>query len=520
MDKNLFLAVALSILIYLGWFGLMNRLYPAPAAPAKQSSAIEAVESPASVAPAPTPYAAPESKSAFQGDGLAGAFPYTVGKVELKVQAYGAAIASYRYPGPLGAVELVSTAKPGFFATWPELEFKAAPGPGLVFTAAHPSGASIRKEYSFDPASNLHTLRVEVSNPTRKPLALEPWTVSVGPGLGTVQNELKENADQWRAGLLRPPPQGKTQPVLEEHPTKEDGRWNEQPFRWTGVDNRYFLAALVPAEADFARAWTGSESVSEKLRAPLARAEARALTLAPGQARVYEVPFYFGPKGYTHLSGLGLGFEKSVQFGWFDQIGRFALKVLFRLQRYTHNYGWSIIILTLILQVLMFPLTYKQMKSAAIMKKIQPELAKVQQKFAKDPQRLNQEMMELYRKHGANPLGGCLPILVQMPVFVALFNALRNAWELHGAPWIFWVKDLSAHDPFYVLPLVMGGIMFLQSKMNPVQMADPVQSKMFQYMPVIFTFMFLNFPAGLVLYWLTNSVLGFLTQLALKSRWE
>ena len=176
--------------------------------------------------------------------------------------------------------------------------------------------------------------------------------------------------------------------------------------------------------------------------------------------------------------------------------------------------------LTVVLQFVLFPLTYKQMKSMAVMKRIQPEISKLQQKYAKDQRRMQTEMMELYKKHGANPLGGCLPMLVQLPVFVALFNMLRNAWELHGAPWMFWVKDLSAHDPYYVLPLVMGGIMFFQNKLNPPASTDPAQAKVFTYMPLIFTFMFLNFPSGLVLYWLTNSVLSVAQQLALKERFN
>jgi YidC/Oxa1 family membrane protein insertase len=131
---------------------------------------------------------------------------------------------------------------------------------------------------------------------------------------------------------------------------------------------------------------------------------------------------------------------------------------------------------------------------------------------------MNAELMEMYKKSGANPLGGCLPILVQMPIFIALFNALRNAWELHGAPWTLWVRDLSAQDPYYILPLVMGGVMFVQNKMNPPAVADPVQAKIFTYMPLLFTFMFLNFPAGLVLYWLTNSLLSLAQQILLKNR--
>jgi YidC/Oxa1 family membrane protein insertase len=166
----------------------------------------------------------------------------------------------------------------------------------------------------------------------------------------------------------------------------------------------------------------------------------------------------------------------------------------------------------------MFPLTFQSLKAMAAMKKLQPEIAKLQQRYAKDPQRLNAEMMGLYKKHGANPLGGCLPMIVQMPVFVALYNALRNAWELHGASWIFWIHDLSAKDPYYVLPILMGALMFGQNKLNPAMGGDPAQQQMMTFMPIVFTLMFMNFPSGLVLYWMTNSLVSAVSQLALRNR--
>jgi YidC/Oxa1 family membrane protein insertase len=193
------------------------------------------------------------------------------------------------------------------------------------------------------------------------------------------------------------------------------------------------------------------------------------------------------------------------------------LAALVRIQATVGNWGWSIIALTLCLQVLLMPLTYKSLKAAASMRKVQPEIAKLQARYKDDPTRLNTEMMALYKTAGANPLGGCLPMLLQMPIFVALYNALRSSWELHGAGWMFWIHDLSAKDPFYVLPVVMGGLMFLQSKLNPPA-GDPAQQQMMMFMPLIFTFMFLKFPAGLVLYWLTNSLVSTVLQLALRDR--
>ncbi|MFA6028762.1 MAG: membrane protein insertase YidC [Elusimicrobiota bacterium] len=529
MDRNLFLAVALSILVYAGWFGIMKRVYPdtnKPAPPAASASAggkaAPAAAARTAAAEGKTAAALPAAPvSALPDDGTEGALPYTLGRVELKVQPLGASIASYRYPGPLGPVELVPAARPGFFATWPELAFRAVPaGAGaLAFEAKHPSGALIRKEYLFDEARGLHKMKLTVNNPGAKRVELPAWDLSVGPGLGTVPSELKENSSQWRSALLLPPELGKKQPRFQDFKPKGEPVSRDGEFRWAGVHNRYFLAVVLPGDAASGRVETSAEPMAGDL-APRTRVGMKPLALEPRAEMTLELPFYLGPKGYVALRDLQLGLEKSVQFGWFDTFGRAALKVIYRLYRLTGNYGWAILLMTVLLQILMFPLTYKQMKSAAIMKKVQPEMSRIQQKYSKDPARMNQEMMELYRKHGANPLGGCLPILLQMPVFVALFNALRNAWELHGAPWIFWIHDLSAHDPYYALPLVMGGVMFLQSRLNPVQTGDPVQSKMFQYMPVIFTFMFLKFPAGLVLYWLTNSTLGLIQQYSLRKHWS
>ncbi|HOX23889.1 MAG TPA: membrane protein insertase YidC, partial [Elusimicrobiales bacterium] len=158
-------------------------------------------------------------------------------------------------------------------------------------------------------------------------------------------------------------------------------------------------------------------------------------------------------------------------------------------------------------------------KANVLMRKLQPELKAIQDKYKSNPQKLNEEMLALYKRHGANPLGGCLPMLLQIPVFFALFTALRNSWDLHGAPFVLWIRDLSYKDPYYVLPLTMGAIMFLQQRRSAMPGMDPTQQMMMQWMPLIFTFMFLNFPSGLVLYWLLGSVVGFFVQIELQKKY-
>jgi len=425
-----------------------------------------------------------------------------------RVHPQGAAVVSAEYQGPLGSVELVHDPKPGLFATFPELSFKREPKAAHpTFTATTPEGVRVIKEFVPGAERELPRLRLTLRNPGRTALRAPAWTLSIGPGLGTVASELKENEDVWRSvGLL--PAEGALKGKLEVFKTGE----HSAPYRWVGVDNRYFLAAVLPPAESVAKI--------ESFQPPRLRLTAKEGELPAGGERTVELPFYLGAKANNALSAYGAGLERSIDFGFFAQLGRMVVRALGYIHDRVGNWGWAIVILTLILQVILFPLTYKSLKAAAAMKKVQPEMARIQQKWGKDPARMNQEMMELYKRSGANPLGGCLPMLLQMPIFIALFNALRNSWELHGAQWVGWIKDLSAHDPYYVLPIIMGALMVVQQKMQPAATADPVQQKMMMWMPVIFTFMFLKFPAGLVLYWTTNSVVSAVLQVALKGHFE
>jgi YidC/Oxa1 family membrane protein insertase len=195
-----------------------------------------------------------------------------------------------------------------------------------------------------------------------------------------------------------------------------------------------------------------------------------------------------------------------VDFGFFSPIAKPLLFVLKFFYGFLGNYGLAIILLTAIIKLLFWPLTQKSYTSMKSMQKLQPEMQKIRDKFKNDRERLNKEIMELYRKHRVNPLGGCLPMLVQIPVFFALYKVLMEAIEVRHAPFYFWIQDLSAKDPYYITPIIMGATMFIQQKMTPTTM-DPTQAKLFMLMPVIFTFMFLNFPSGLVIYWLVNNLL-------------
>lgn len=322
-----------------------------------------------------------------------------------------------------------------------------------------------------------------------------------------METEKKDNAKLTRVIGLTIPAEGGLKGRVE---TLKPGA-HPGPYRWVAVDNRYFTAALMPSAEQF-------EPVTAAKPAALTFT-AKSVTLAPGGSFTWQIPYYLGKKGYNWLEHYGVGLERSVDLGWgfIAPIGRAMLIALVWLHGLIGNWGWAIIALTLVLQTLLAPLTYKSLKAAAMMRKVQPQVQKLQAKYKDDPTRLNTEMMALYKTAGANPLGGCLPMILQMPIFYALYDALRSSWELHGSGWIFWIHDLSSKDPYYVLPIVMGALMWAQAKMNPPA-GDPTQQQMMQFMPLIFTFMFLKFPAGLVLYWLTNSLVSTILQVAMRDK--
>ncbi len=220
-----------------------------------------------------------------------------------------------------------------------------------------------------------------------------------------------------------------------------------------------------------------------------------------------------GPKKYADLLTYGHNLDKAVDFGFFGVIAKVLLKTLIFFQKLTGNFGWAIILLTICIQVLVLPLTRKNLQHSLRMKELQPQLKKLQEQFKSDPKRLQIETLNLYKRNGMRFMGmeGCFPMLLQIPIFFAFYATLNNAYELRGAPWILWIKDLGVHDPYYVLPILMGGGMLLQQKMTTAP-ADPAQARMMLIMPVMFTFMFLKLPAGLVLYWVVNSLVTIAVQ--------
>lgn len=215
---------------------------------------------------------------------------------------------------------------------------------------------------------------------------------------------------------------------------------------------------------------------------------------------------YIGPKDHKLLSAINPELTDIIEYGWFTFIAQPMFLFLQYLYNLTGNWGWAIVLLTVIVKLVLYPLSYKGMVSMQKLKELAPKIKDLQEKYKGDSQKLGMHMMELYKKHDANPMGGCLPIILQIPIFFAIYRVLLNAIELKGAEWILWIENLAVMDPYYILPILMGVTMYVQQKITPTTITDPVQQKMFQWLPMIFTVFFLWFPAGLTLYWFINNL--------------
>lgn len=291
---------------------------------------------------------------------------------------------------------------------------------------------------------------------------------------------------------------------------------------WVAYGDNYFMTALVPK--DPAGPW-GVDAIKKGDGRGLVEIRLTDLRAggAPAGVRHMDVGLYFGPKEIDRLNALGHNLSKAIDFGWFDPIAKPLLYLLKFFYRYLHNYGVAIIVLTVLIKLAFWPLAHKSAQSMKTMQKLQPKMAKLKEKYGDDKERLNKELMHLYRTYKVNPMSGCLPMLLQIPVFFALYKVLLQAIELRHAPFALWINDLSApdrlmvgvHIPYLggipVLTLLMGISMYFQQKLSPSSL-DPTQARMMQFLPVIFTFMFINFPSGLVLYWLVNNVLSIVQQ--------
>lgn len=368
------------------------------------------------------------------------------------------------------------------------------------------------------------------------------FTFTRGDYLINIEYLIENNGDErWQGNLFgqikrdsRQPPSAESaamgmQPFLGFAITQPDDRFTkfdfddtrDEPFKaqlpggWIAMIQHYFLSAWIPNSNQThnysARATSSGFNIGG-FTTP-------ALVLDPGSSGSLSAGFYAGPKDQYRLKEISPYLELSVDYGWLWWIAQPLFWLLTKIHSLVGNWGVAIILLTVVIKAVFFRLSATSYKSMANMRRVQPKLVDIREQYADDKQKQSQAMMELYKKEKINPMGGCLPILVQMPVFIGLYWMLMESVELRHAPFILWIKDLSVMDPYFVLPLMMGASMYFMQKLNPPP-PDPMQAKIMQWMPVVFTFFFLFFPAGLVLYWVVNNILSMAQQYVITRQIE
>jgi YidC/Oxa1 family membrane protein insertase len=366
----------------------------------------------------------------------------------------------------------------------------------LTFTQSYPGEIRIDKTFTFHPDKYSFELEVMIHNLGAAPLNQNgglTWYQYVDPNAPTDSYGHDGPVSYIAKNMDRP-----------EVKKLEADKTLGPDVSWGGFESKYFIASMIPQNpslTSFRISKDASNLIAVGLKGPKN-------LIPPGQSGVFSYNLYLGPKDYNILKAQNLGLENAIDFGdWLKWLAIPLLITLKFLYGYVHNYGIAIIILTILIKLIFWPLGNKSYKSMKEMQKLQPKMVALREKYKDDKTRLSQESMALYKTHKVNPLGGCLPMVVQIPVFFGLYKALLYAIELRHSPLFWWIQDLSAKDPYYITPIIMGATMFIQQKMTPSG-ADPMQAKIMLFMPVIFTFMFLNFPSGLVIYWLFNNIIS------------
>ncbi|TKJ35104.1 hypothetical protein CEE39_01460 [bacterium (candidate division B38) B3_B38] len=384
----------------------------------------------------------------------------------------------------------------------------------ITFRYGDGKGLLVEKTLTFSPQSYLVQLQIKVTPGE----LFHKGYILLGPQLG---NRTDGGKRGFFGGAYRGMVQGvinannKIQRVKKLSSPHSQGEMKYQLFQgsiqWVGMEDNYFMATFIPPDLI-------EEAIVLTRETPLPGERGSPTVLTSMMAGVSladltnQGNLYIGPKDYELLSELGMGLKYVINFGFFGFIGKpmlFALKFFYR---YIHNYGVSIIILTVLIKLLFWPLTRKSYHSMKKMQELQPKMKAIRERYKKykrDPvmrQKMNQETMKLYRQEGVSPTGGCLPMLLQLPVLWAIYSLLMISIEIRQAPFFGWIHDLSRKDPYYITPIVMGITMLIQQRMTPTT-GDPAQARMFKLMPIFFTFLFLSFPSGLVLYWLVNNIL-------------
>jgi YidC/Oxa1 family membrane protein insertase len=531
MDKKTILAFVLSLVVLIAWSVLFapkptekkepqGKEEPSKSQPAQPAPTVQKMEKPAEPAVVvadekEVTVDTPLYRAVFSTKGAA-IKSFKLKKYRVTAEPDSPLVELVHGPAPLVAIQLDTGGKsepaPVIYQVTENaltLEPGAAPRE-LTFRGTTAEGLQVQQTFLIDPAQYAIEHSLTVSNPLEKPAEgilkarisnLPPKeSTSYYSFIGTsllLNNKYEETAstdlktDKSLSGLIP----------------------------WISYQEDYFMTAFVP-EAEIQSNYVARTLGSGVLEQTWSVAQP---PIPPGSQLSSRSTLYMGPRDLDLLKPIGRKLDLAIDFGWTDIIAKPLLYLLKFFNQYVGNYGVAIILLTILIKILFWPLTHKSYKSMKEMQKIQPLMAKIREKYKDNREMMNKEMMSLYKTYKVNPMGGCLPMVIQIPVFFALFRILGNSIELRHAPFFLWINDLSApdrlfHFPFTiplmtppsgipVLTLLMGASMFIQQKMTPTP-GDPTQAKIMLLMPVIFTFMFINFPSGLVLYWLVNNVLS------------
>lgn len=549
MEKRIFLAILISLGLLWGWAALAPKLFPelvkrpqptksattsTASSTTASSTSASATSTASSTSPAPAPAAASMSSAAPGAPVAATRVQHTVidtPDYKAVLSNRGAQLISFQLKHYLRKkhdtmTEDLVKAREGSRSDYPFTivpadrsllrlntalyqvsDVTGANGERVIQYRYSDGRVTATKTFRFPKSPYLFNFTIEVNPPS-------PYRVAVGPGLRTLNKEEQDtqvvttgNGIYQAEGKLKIIPRVKA-PHLSVYPAVD----------YIGVEDNYFLTALRPQRA--------GEGVLQRVTFVDAKTKTRredvyaALNATHGTVAAEA---FFGPKETKLLDQYG--FEKALQFGWFGPIARFFLSTLIWLNQFTHNFGFAIIVLTILIKIVLYPLQHKSIVSMKKMQKVQPKVEAIKAKYKKSKtdaeqrQKMNVEMMALYQKEGINPMAGCLPLVLQLPILWGFYNLLSRAIELRGAPWILWIRDLSDKDPTYVLPILMTATMFIQTYITP-STGDPAQRKIFLIMPLVFGFLFKDFPSGLVLYWLVQNILTIVQQSIMNKWWK
>jgi YidC/Oxa1 family membrane protein insertase len=531
MERRVLLAVVLSFVVLFGYQALVVKPNRKPAVPAATTTTAPASTAPVE-APSTPPVPAGPAPAVLAGETAERRIVLETSRVKATFSNRGGILESWllkdyldsksrpmdmvapaltipdRHPLSLTVGDAALTARVNsalYQASSGDQQVGTRTG-SLQFTYRDASGVSVVKTIEVQPDGQPFLLRVN----TQVLVNGQPQRVTVhgGAGFGDIERGVKSTS--WLAPSTYQPPQGIVHVVGVKDParlpvaTLATQPVQEGLVRYGGVDDQYFLAAAL----------TGGKHARVEYTPLTIRTDDGERHIVDYRVRVAgdgPLTFFIGPKEFDLLQRADAELTRTINLGIFGFLATPLLKALKWINEYVGNFGWSIILLTVVINLVLFPLRHKSAVSMRKMQQIQPQVKAIQDRYAKlkmtDParQKMNQELMELYKAKGANPASGCLPMLLTFPVLFAFYAFLSQAIELRGAPWILWIHDLSRHDPYYVTPLLMGASQFVQTKMMPAT-GDPAQQRMMMFMPLMFMVFFLWAPSGLVLYWLCSNL--------------